>query len=359
MNSRSAPSSRLAVLRYRDFRLLWGAEVVSSIGSGMHGIATYWLTLQLLGSAVYHPMLVGHRLAVAAAPLALGVLGLVRILPVILLALVGGLLADSLDRRRIIMAGQALFALVSGALALLTLTGHIGVPALYALSAMGTAIGAVAGPAEQALVPHLAPRERLAQAYGLFSLLWQISTLAAPPLAGALIVTAGPGWVYAADALSFILVFLAARALSIRGRATIERPAMSWASVTEGMRFARGAPLIWSTLMIDLYATFFASARTMLPLVATTMLHAGALGYGILATAQPVGAALTGRRSRFVPRSGGRVRRCSPASRRSAWPGRSSASRPRPSLPSPTRCMASPAWPTRCRTSSAQRSASS
>ncbi len=134
----------------------------------------------------------------------------------------------------------------------------------------------------------------MAQAYGLFALLWQVGTLAGPPLAGVALALAGPGAVYAVDAASFVGVALAARALSVRDRARVERQTLSWAALTEGVRVARRTPLIRDTLLIDLYATFFASARSMLPLVAVQFLHAGALGYGLLATAQPVGAALTG-----------------------------------------------------------------
>jgi MFS family permease len=297
MGVRPAPSSlssRLVVLRHRDFRLLWGAEAVSAVGSQMHAIAANWQVLQLLGTRVSHLSVGGAHLAVAAAPLGLSALGLVRVLPVIVLALVGGLLADTLDRRRVLMAAQATFALLSGVLAVLTLTGHIGLPALYALAAAASAVGAFAGPAEQALVPHLAPRAHLAQAYGLFALLWQVGTLAGPPLAGVALALAGPGAVYAVDAASFVGVALAARALSVRDRARVERQTLRWAALTEGVRVARRTPLIRDTLLIDLYATFFASARSMLPLVAVQFLHAGALGYGLLATAQPVGAALTG-----------------------------------------------------------------
>jgi len=134
----------------------------------------------------------------------------------------------------------------------------------------------------------------VAQAYGLFALLWQVGTLAGPPLAGVALALAGPGAVYAVDAASFVGVALAARALSVRDRARVERQTLSWAALTEGVRVARRTPLIRDTLLIDLYATFFASARSMLPLVAVQFLHTGALGYGLLATAQPVGAALTG-----------------------------------------------------------------
>jgi len=297
MGTPSAPSSlssRLVVLRHRDFRLLWGAEAVSAIGSQMHGIAANWQVLQLLGTRVYHLSVGGAHLSVATAPLGLGALGLVRVLPVIMLALVGGLLADTLDRRRVLMAAQTTFALLSGALAALTLTGHIGLPALYALAAAGSVVGAFAGPAEQALVPHLAPRAHLAQAYGLFALLWQVGTLAGPPLAGIGLALAGPGAVYAVDAASFVGVALAARALRVRDRARVERQTLRWDALTEGVRVARRTPLIRDTLLIDFYATFFASARSMVPLVAVQFLHAGALGYGLLATAQPVGAALTG-----------------------------------------------------------------
>ncbi|HUY99682.1 MAG TPA: MFS transporter, partial [Thermomicrobiaceae bacterium] len=202
------------------------------------------------------------------------------------------------DRRAVITAAQLAATLVAGTLAAVSFTGHAGIAVLYLLSAAGTAAAAFAQPAQQALVPRLIPRAQLANAYSLYALLWQVGSLAGPPLAGLAIARAGFGVVYAVNAASFLAVVVALRAMQTRRRAPapepVDRATTGRGTLGEGWRFARATPLIWETLLIDLYATFFGSARGMVPLVAARVLHLGVEGYGLLATAQPVGAFLSG-----------------------------------------------------------------
>ncbi len=286
----SAPVPRLAALRYRDFRLLWVGGLVSEIGSQMQVVAVNWHVYQLLRGATYTLALGPWRLSLGAGALGLGLLGLARVAPILALSLLGGMVADTLDRRALIMGAQCVAAAVSAGLAILTLSGHITVAALYLLTALGVAVAAFDEPARQALVPHLVPREHLPNAVSLYTLLWQIGTVVGPGLAGLVIARVAIGVVYAVDAVSFAAVFVAVAALSYRGRGGVERARVSLAALREGLRFTRRTRLVWSTMLLDFYATFFSSARTMLPIVADRLLHAGAQGYGLLATAQPLGA---------------------------------------------------------------------
>ncbi|HET9015514.1 MAG TPA: MFS transporter [Thermomicrobiaceae bacterium] len=293
--SRLGTGSRLAVLRHHDFRLLWGGELLSTVGSQMQLFAVNWQVLQLAGSRSLTLSLAGIQLGLRADALALGTLGFVRVLPTLLLALLGGALADTRDRRAVVTAAQLAAAAVAGTLAAVSLTGHAGIGALYLLSAAGTAAAALAQPAQQALVPRLVERAELANAYSLYALLWQVGALAGPPLAALAIAGAGFGVVYAVNAVSFLAVVAAVRVMRVRGAvASPADGALRRGSLGEGWRFARTTPLIRQTLLIDLYATFFGSARGMVPLVAVRVLHLGVRGYGVLATAQPVGAFLTG-----------------------------------------------------------------
>ncbi|HVB65559.1 MAG TPA: MFS transporter [Nitrolancea sp.] len=286
--------SRLAVLGYRDFRLLWGGELVSTIGTQMQLFAVTWQVLQLLRRHTYSLSLAGHRVNMQADALGLGALGLARVLPVLVLALLGGALADAHDRRTVITIAQAGAATNAGMLALLSITGHAGIGALYLLSAVGVATSVFAQPAQQALVPSLVKREHLTNAYSLYALIWQVGTLIGPPLAGIIIAMSGFGTIYALDAASFIAVLLAVRAMRYQPGVTERRTVTHWSAIREGLRFAHGTSLIWQTLLIDLYATFFASARAMVPLIATNVLHVGVRGYGFLASAQAVGAFIAG-----------------------------------------------------------------
>jgi len=299
MTSPSTPAPRLAALRHRDFRLLWGGGLVSEIGSQMQIVAINWQVYQLLRGDAYTLVLGVWRLHLGAGALGLGLLGLARVVPILLLSLLGGLVADTLDRRTLIVGAQISAAAVSALLAALTLTGRVTIATLYLLTALDVAVSAFDEPAQQALVPHLVPRAHLTNAVSLFTLVWQIGTVVGPGLAGLVIARAGVGVVYALNAASFVAVVLAVGALRYRGRGGVGRSGVavsgvSVAALREGLRFTRRTRLVWSTMLLDFYATFFSSARTMLPIVADRLLHAGAPGYGLLATAQPLGAVLAG-----------------------------------------------------------------
>jgi MFS family permease len=125
-------------------------------------------------------------------------------------------------------------------------------------------------------------------------LIWQVGTLIGPPLAGVIIATSGFVAIYALDAMSFIAVLLAVRMIRYQPAIIERRAGNHWSAIREGLRFAHGSSLIWQTLLIDLYATFFASARAMVPLIASNVLHVGVRGYGFLASAQAVGAFIAG-----------------------------------------------------------------
>jgi len=294
MTSPATPAPRLAALRHRDFRLLWGGGLVSEIGSQMQIVAINWQVYQLLRGDAYTLVLGAWRLHLGAGALGLGLLGLARVVPILLLSLLGGLVADTLDRRTLIIGAQIGAAAVSALLAALTLTGRVTLAALYLLTALDVAVSAFDEPAQQALVPHLVPRAHLTNAVSLFTLVWQIGTVVGPGLAGLVIARASVGVVYAINAASFVAVVLAVWALRYRGRGGVAATGVSVAALREGLRFTRRTRLVWSTMLLDFYATFFSSARTMLPIVADRLLHAGAPGYGLLATAQPLGAVLAG-----------------------------------------------------------------
>ena len=164
------PAPRLAALRYHDFRLLWCGDLVSTVGSQMQFVAVNWHVYRLLKGSVYELSLWGAHLHLSAGALGLGTLGLVRVLPIIVFGLIGGVVADAHDRRRVIMWTQLGAAFFAAVLAAVTLSGHAGVAALYALTAAGSAVTAFDEPALQSLIPHLVPRRHLANAVSLNTL---------------------------------------------------------------------------------------------------------------------------------------------------------------------------------------------
>lgn len=289
----SSPT-RFVALQHRDFRLLWFGRLVSAIGTSMQIIAVNWHVVELLSGRTYRLSLLGRDFTLGAEALGLGLLGLVRVLPIIAFALVGGMVADNADRRKILMWAQGASLFFSTALAVTTLTGRVSVIIVYVLSAGGAAATAFDAPARQSLVPNIVPRKHLTNAVSLDSLLHYVANVGGPAVAGLIIATVGVGAVYVVDAASFLVVLGALWLMEYRRPPDARSSGYDWSALVDGLRFTYGTRLIWSTMLLDFLATFFSSARTMLPLVARDILGVGAQGYGLLATAQPIGAIVAG-----------------------------------------------------------------
>jgi MFS family permease len=281
-------------LHHRDFRLLWIGQLVSMIGTQMQLTALDWHVFKLLEGSTLTVSVFGIQIDLQAEALGLGTSGLVRIIPIIFFALVGGVLADTRDRRKLMLWTQSVAALLAALLALLTLTDSVTLPAIYLLTAAGSAVSAFDNPARQSLVPKLVPREHLTNAVSLNTLMWQFGTIVGPGIAGFLLSKFDPGLIYALNAVSFGAVIVALLLMRYRGQAAAENTGLGWRAMVEGLRFTYRSRIIWGTMLLDFFATFFSSARTMLPIVASSILHVGPEGYGLLVTAQPVGAALAG-----------------------------------------------------------------
>ncbi|OLD14783.1 MAG: hypothetical protein AUJ01_13410 [Acidobacteria bacterium 13_1_40CM_3_65_5] len=229
--------------------------------------------------------------------LALGLVGLVRVLPVIVFSLISGVVADAWDRRTLMLFTQTAAAVVSLALALLAFNGLSVAWPIYALAALGSAVGAFDLPARQALVPMLVPREHLPNAITLNTIMFQTASVVGPAIGGLLIATTSVGWAYLANAVSFAFVIAAllmmrhvpAREPSVGG----SRDDVSLHAALEGLRFVFRSPLIRSTMLLDFFATFFSSATALLPIFAQDILQVGATGYGWLYAAPAVGAMVT------------------------------------------------------------------
>ena len=218
-----------------------------------------------------------------------------RIVPIVIFALVGGMFADTYDRRRLLIVTQTTLAALAGILALLTFLQLENVAVVYLVTAAMSAATAFDSPAMQSLVPNLVPREHLTNALSLNATMFEIGTIAGPAIGGLLIANFSPGLVYAVNAVSFVAVILALLAIRYRGgRASGMGAGLGWNALVEGLRFVYHSPMIWSTMLLDAFATFFSSASTMLPIIAGDILHVGAAGYGILSTAQSAGALLAG-----------------------------------------------------------------
>ena len=232
--------------------------------------------------------------------LALGFVGLVRVLPIVVFSLISGVVADALDRRRLMLATNLAAAVVAVALAFLSLRGLTAVWPVYVLAAIGAAVGAFDLPARQALVPTLVPREHLPNAIALNSIMFQLASVAGPSLGGLLIAAEGVESAYIVNALSF--VFVIAALLMMRREPPSTSPTdlnaaakadLSLGAALEGLRFVFRSPLIRSTMVLDFLVTFFASATALLPIYAQDILLVGPYGYGWLFAAPSIGALVT------------------------------------------------------------------
>jgi MFS family permease len=265
-----------AALQHRDFRLFWAGQALSLVGTRMQAAALLWHIYQLTES-----------------PFALGYVGLARVIPVLIFALIGGVVADALDRRRLMIVSQSVLGLVAAGIGAWTLLGLTSVWPLYAVAALSAGVMAFDGPARQSLVPSLVPREHLQNAVGLYSLTSQLASIAGPALMGvALHYTNSLAAIYYVNAVSFLAVIAALLMMSrnVEGTAPEERPPISLAAALDGLRFVRHHRLLVSLMLLDFVATFFSSATTLLPIYAREILHVQAQGYGWLVAAPSVGA---------------------------------------------------------------------
>ena len=223
--------------------------------------------------------------------LALGAVGLVRVVPIVVFSLIGGVVADALDRRRLMLVTQTGMALTASVLAWVAFTHVSVVWPVYLLAATSSAFGAFDNPARQSLVPNLVPPEHLPNAISLNTIMFQLASVVGPSVGGLTIATLGVGWAYALNAASFLCVIgalLVMRGVPTRVEGTESDVTLS--AAVEGLKFVFQAPLIRSTMLLDFFATLFASATALLPIYAQDVLHVGARGYGLLTAAPSVGA---------------------------------------------------------------------
>jgi MFS family permease len=267
-------------LRHRNFRLLWIGLLISIMGSQMQFWALLWHIRELVGEEL--------------APGALGGVGAARLVPLVMFSLFGGVVADTLDRRKIMGVTQTVMLLTALALGWLTLGGEIALWQIYLLTALQTVAASFDLPARQALVPNLVPAKDLSNALSMTSIAFQTGSIVGPAVTGVVIATAGLEAVYFANAVSFLAVIGAL--LMMRGvqqvRAAPLQRGGGVQSIREGVAFLRTKPIIFSSMLLDFFATFFSSANALMPIFARDILHVGEVGFGWLSAAQSIGATL-------------------------------------------------------------------
>lgn len=266
-----------AVLRFRDFRLLWTNLLISQIGSQMQVVAVVW-----------------HVYLLTKSPLSLGIIGLVRFIPLIFLSLFSGMIADRFDRKKIMLFSQLLMALSALILTITTFTNQVS-PTLIYFSLVLASIGFTFDmPARQSLIPQLVPKEYLMGAIGLNSTLWQIAFVLGPSLGGFAIAAFGIGSIYLINTVSFLPIILGLLLMKSYHNNSMNKTSLTFAAIKEGIAFIKSKPLIYSTMILDFFATFFSSATVLLPIFAKDILAVGPKGLGILYAAPAIGGIFAG-----------------------------------------------------------------
>lgn len=262
----------LAALRQRDFLLFAGSRFFAATGMTLLNAAIAWHVYRISGSAFH-----------------LGLIGLARFLPALGLSLVGGALADSHDRRRIVLAAQVAPLACAAALFTATVTGRAELPLIYGLVLLLAVAAAFENPARQALLPLVVRPETFANAITVNSSVSSLGFVTGPALGGLVIAFAGVDGAYAAEmvmvALAMTLMLLVSPRTSGNGRR-----AVSIEAIKEGVRFVWSRQPLLGAMTLDMFAVIFGGATALLPIYATDILHAGPRGYGLLSASLETGA---------------------------------------------------------------------
>jgi MFS family permease len=258
--------------RHRDFRIFWTGSFFSSIGSQFTNVAMAWQIYDLTHS-----------------PFQIGLLGLARALPQIVLLLLAGLLADAMNRRKLMICTQAGLCCVSATLALLTFSGRASPQMLYLATMLLALFSSLEQPSRQSLIPSLVPREDLPRALALQGTQRHVPMIAGPSLAGIVLAISGPAACYAVDALSWLAMLLALLRLRTKISEGAGLRTVSLRSLQEGIGFVWHHGIILPLMMLDFGATFFGNVRGLLPIYAKDILSVGPTGLGLLYSARAVG----------------------------------------------------------------------
>jgi MFS family permease len=270
----------------RDFRLLWLGQLISQAGSALRLVAIPYQIYVLTGSS-----------------LAVGLLGLFSAVPLIALSLWGGVIADRVDRRKMLLVTNTCLALTSVALALSTQAGLATVPVLYLLTAIGSGFGALDQPARSALAPSLVERRLIPSAMALNQSQFQVSQVIGPAIAGLLIARFGLAPAYWIDAATFAIAIGLLLLMRIPRSEVVVVHAAPLRALADGMAFLLSRPLLLATMSVDFFATFFAVSRAVMPYYADRVFAVGPEGLGLLYAAPGAGATVVALTSGWTNRA--------------------------------------------------------
>ncbi len=276
---RMPPRSRsfrdtVSALRFRNYRLYWFGQLSSVLAQNMEHVAQSWLVLELTNS-----------------PLLLGLTGLTHAVPTITLSLIGGVIADRADRRRIMIASQAGSALLFLALAMLVITGQVMLWHVMVVAFLSGCVRAFDRPSRMALLPQMVPKEEIPNAVAIGGTIWQLNRLVGPAAAGMLIYLTGIGVTYGfcfLASLSAICLWLGIR---LEHRPTAASSAGLLQHMMDGLKFIRTNEIYYTFIGMTFFNSVFGmSYLILMPVFARNVLSVGSQGFGFLQSAGGAGA---------------------------------------------------------------------
>jgi MFS family permease len=275
-----------SALKHRNFRLFWTGQMLSLIGTWMQTTGQAWLVLQLTKSAW-----------------ALGLVGALQFLPVLLFSLFGGVLADRVPKRTLVLFTQSSAMLLATVLWLLVVTGTVQLWHIFVLAILLGITNSLDMPTRQAFVSEMVGHEDLPNAVALNSSVFNMARIIGPGLGGLIIAWLGIAPLFLLNALSFIPVLIGLTLINTKQLHTVIRPAIQQAtvvktgtfkSIREGLAYIKQKPsVLLIIVVVGTISLFGINFNIILPLFATTVLHAGPAGFGFISSAFGVGSLLS------------------------------------------------------------------
>jgi MFS family permease len=268
----------MLLLRHRSFGVFYGGMVFSGFGNTFYNIAITWQVYEMTGSALH-----------------LGLLGLSRFASLIPFLLLGGMLADAIDRRKMLMFTQAGHLVIAAGILFATATGAITVGMFFVAAVIGSVFTALENPARQAIVPNLVPEEDLVPAIALNTVQRTVSSIAGQPVAGMILGFFGPTTNYSITVASFaFMIVVLALIRPMNKQAARGRRPVSISALAEGMAHVRSNPILFVNMLLDFAQNFLGAVRALLPIYAADILNVGPTGYGFLGAASSLGTLIGG-----------------------------------------------------------------
>ena len=261
-------------LKHRNFQLFFSGQIISLVGTWMDMVAEAWLVYRLTGSS-----------------LLLGTVTFAGQLPVLLISPFAGLVADRLNRRKIVITTQFASMIIAGILAGLTLSKHVTVEQVIILAALMGVVNAFDIPARQSFLVEMVGREDLMNAIALNSSMFNAARIIGPSVAGILVASFGEGWCFFANSVSYIAVIAGLLLMKVPPRPRAAESVSPFEHIAEGFRFVRHAgPIRALLLLVGLVSLVAMPYAVLMPVFAAKILHGNARTLGILMTSAGLGA---------------------------------------------------------------------